>query len=90
MALKAIFSGTAAPSNSLTAQGNGAYASGAPDFTVVALASDAGTYKMTVMNFSGVSGWPTRFNMTKSDSNPGDVIGTYDEDGGSGTAEVTP
>lgn len=90
MALQVTFSGSGSPSNSLTAQANNAYTGSFPDFTIVALALDAGTYKMTVMNFSGVAGWPTRFNMTKSDSNPGDVIGTYSEDGGSGTAEVAP
>lgn len=90
MALQVTFSGPSSASNSITSQFGGAFTGLAPDFTVVAIALDAGTYKMSVMNFNGVAGWPTRFQMTKSDNNPGDVIGTYDEDGGSGTATIAP
>lgn len=90
MALQVTFFGSSSASNSIVAQGGGTYAGYAPDFTAVLLALDAGTYKMSIVNFTRVSGWGTTFTMTKSDSNPGDVIGTYDEDGGSGTAEITP
>lgn len=89
MSLTATFSGSSSPANTISPQGSaGNYYGGSPDFTAVVAAVDTGTYKLSVINYGGVSGWPQTFKMTKSDTAPGNVIGSYTEDGGSGTATI--
>ena len=91
MALQVTFSGTSSPSNTINQQGSGStYTGYSPDFTVVIAALNNGTYKLTVLNYGGVSGWKNSFTMTKSDNNLADVIGSYSEDGGTGTADIQP
>lgn len=90
MALQVVFSGPSPASNAIDSVGSaGNYFGTAPDFLSVAADVATGTYQLTVVNYTGVSGWPVIFKMTKSDAAPGEVIGTYALDGGTGSAVVS-
>ncbi|MEM9883480.1 MAG: hypothetical protein AAF800_11230 [Planctomycetota bacterium] len=90
MALKVTFSGPSPATNALSPGGGGTYFGSAPDFTIVAVAINGGMYTMTVLNYGGVSGWPAVFTMAKADGNNTDVIGRYEQTGGTGVAIVSP
>jgi hypothetical protein len=89
--LQVTFSGPSNAVNALRPVGSyGNYFGSAPDFTAVGAELDNGTYKLTIMNYGGVTGWRSIFTMTKDDNAPGNIIGLYAEDGGTGTATVSP
>ena len=92
MNTRVTFSGPSPAVNAMTPQGsNGAYFGPSPDFTAVMGAVDSGTYKLSILNYGGITGWPRTFTMTKSDDNPAQVLGSYSlDDGSDGIAIVAP